>query len=101
MKEEKKLHEKKLSELMEDILDDDLIDVTSKIVEVNKWAKAIIKDYEKNRNYATVGEMLMDEQFFDLQMVLGIQSCKTKGEVASVLKDVRKHAIIKFLKEKF
>jgi len=43
-------------------------------------------------NYATDKEaQTMTPTEFDLQIVLGLQSCKTKKDVMDLLKDVRQH----------
>ena len=36
-------------------------------------------------------ESKMEPDLFDLQIVLGLQSCKTKNDVLNLLKDVRQH----------
>ena len=43
-------------------------------------------------NYATDKEAnILSPDEFDLQIVLGLQSCKTKNDVMDLLKDVRQH----------
>ena len=42
-------------------------------------------------NYATDKEAKMKPDLFDLQIVLGLQSCETKNDVMNLLKDVRQH----------
>jgi len=43
-------------------------------------------------NYATDKEaQSLKPNEFDLQIVLGLQSCKTKKDVMTLLKDVRQH----------
>jgi len=43
-------------------------------------------------NYATDKEAnILSSDEFDLQIVLGLQSCKTKKDVMDLLKDVRQH----------
>jgi len=50
-------------------------------------------------NYLTEDEMQMSEDMVDLQIALGLQSCKTKGTAVSLLKDVRMHERLKLIKE--
>jgi len=42
-------------------------------------------------NYVTEDEAKFEPDWFDLQIVLGLQTCKTKGDVLRLLKDVRRH----------
>lgn len=42
-------------------------------------------------NYLTESEMMMPREFVNLQAVLGIQSCKTRGSVCEILDDIREH----------
>ena len=42
-------------------------------------------------NYLTDTESKMKPDLVDLQIVLGLQTCKTKEDVLKLLKDVRQH----------
>jgi len=41
--------------------------------------------------YLTEAEAKMSSEEVDLQITLGLQSCKTKNDVLNLLKDVRQH----------
>jgi len=49
-------------------------------------------------NYLTEKEAEMQSDLVDLQIVLGLQTCKTKGDVLELLKDVRQHERIEIRK---
>lgn len=51
----------------------------------------MVKIKDNKTNYLTPKEMGMSREDVDLQICLGIQSCKSKGEVLELLSDVRKH----------
>jgi hypothetical protein len=42
-------------------------------------------------NYLSESEATMEADLVDLQIAIGLQSCKTKGDVMALLKDVRMH----------
>jgi len=42
-------------------------------------------------NYLSEEEMKMDRDMVNLQIVLGLQTCETKGDVCKLLDDVREH----------
>ena len=42
-------------------------------------------------NYLSEQEATMEPNLVDLQIVLGLQSCRTKQDVLNLLKDVRQH----------
>lgn len=42
-------------------------------------------------NYLSEQEASMEPNLVDLQIVLGLQSCRTKNDVMNLLKDVRQH----------
>jgi len=41
--------------------------------------------------YMAEAEISLSPEDFDLQIVLGLQTCKTKQDVLNLLKDVRQH----------
>ncbi len=49
--------------------------------------------------YLTKEELTMDRQSVNLQIVLGIPSCNTKGDVCELLDDVREHEKLMLAKE--
>jgi len=49
------------------------------------------KELVEKYNYMTKDEQKFDRKMFDLQVTLGLQTCKTKGEVVKLLHDVRLH----------
>lgn len=51
----------------------------------------MVKIKDNKTNYLTPKEMEMSREDVDLQICLGIQSCKSKGAVFELLSDVRKH----------
>ena len=48
--------------------------------------------------YLTEKEAEMDSTLVDLQIVLGLQTCKTKQDTLNLLKDVRQHEKLKWVK---
>ena len=42
-------------------------------------------------NYLTEEELKMNRKLVNLQIALGLQTCKTKGEVSRLLDDIREH----------
>ena len=42
-------------------------------------------------SYATEEEFKMDRKSFNLQIVLGLKTCKTKGDVIELFNEVREH----------
>lgn len=50
--------------------------------------------------YLTEKEAKMDSDSVDLQIVLGLQTCKTKQDVLNLLKDVRQHERLKQIRRK-
>lgn len=57
-----------------------------------KGAKPLLKPH-----YFVKNEMGFDRESANLQAVLGLQTCKTKGEACEILNDIRLHERIKLL----
>ncbi|MBE3095274.1 MAG: hypothetical protein IMZ52_09610 [Actinobacteria bacterium] len=51
-------------------------------------------------NYLTEKEADMEPDMVDLQIVLGLQTCKTKKDVLELLQDVRRHERIQIRKKR-
>lgn len=49
--------------------------------------------------YLTEDELKMDRESVNLQIVLGLQSCSSKGEVMELLNEIRKHERLQLSKE--
>jgi len=72
-----------------------------------KECKSAIKIWLEQKNhkltYLTQEEMKMEKEMVNLQVVLGLQSCKTRADVCELLEDLRQHErflLIKGLGEK-
>ena len=50
-------------------------------------------------NYLSLKETEMPKDMIDMQIVLGLQSCKTKQDVIELLEDVRQHERLTLIKE--
>jgi len=50
-------------------------------------------------NYLSEQEAKMEPDLVDLQIVLGLQSCKTKKDVLELLQDVRQHERLQIIEQ--
>jgi hypothetical protein len=62
---------------------------------VNEW----LEQKNGKPKYLTLKEMEMPKDMIDMQIVLGLQSCKTKQDVIELLEDVRQHERLTLIKE--
>lgn len=69
------------------------------IEEFKRCAKRWLQQEPLKLNYLTVKETEMPDEMVNLQIVLGLQSCDTKGDVSNLLNDVRVCERLKLLKE--
>jgi len=50
-------------------------------------------------NYLSEQEVKMEPALVDLQIVLGLQSCRTKKDVLNLLKDVRQYERLQIIEQ--
>jgi hypothetical protein len=62
-------------------------------------AKEWLEQKNTKLNYLSPKEAELPKDMVDLQIVLGLQSCKTKQDVIELLEDVRQHERLTLIKE--
>lgn len=91
-------------------IDNQLRELTDKIcpdsvnfIKLRHEIKQLFKEWLEQKNhkltYLTESELEMPKEMVNLQIVLGLQSCKTKNDVSELLEDLRQHERYTLLKE--